>query len=163
MQGNFKVAANSFNAARELSMSEELELNITVWFNKAQLELSVDKRACGNINEAAFLPAATKPIEEAKVVIEEKKPVPEVKPNVAPTTTSQPAKPVDAYMNESGDIVIGTKFGWYQNASHVFIDFKIRKGGELLQGGKVKVHLAETAAFVENAINGDLIYQIDLA
>ena len=115
MRGNFKAAANSFNTAKELSreVSDEFERNLTIWHNKAQLELSVDKRAYGDINSAAFMPSSKPAVpEETKVVLEEKKPTPVAEPKQAPVT-AKPAQPADTYMNEAGDIVIGTKFGWY--------------------------------------------------
>ena len=81
---------------------------LTVLLNKAQLELTGSK-SVGNINSIAFLPS-DKPKAQTNFHEEETK---EEVVKVAPKVE---------------EVSIDSKYDWYQNTSHVFVSFKIKKG-----------------------------------
>jgi len=102
---------------------------LAVLLNKAQLELTGSK-SVGNINSIAFLPSDSKPKAITLVVGAEEETKEEVK--IAPKVE---------------DVLIDTKYDWYQNTSHVFLSFKIKKG-DIRQS--IEVCYGETALTLTN-------------
>ena len=58
---------------------------------------------------------------------------------------------------------INPKYDWYQNATHVFIAYKIKKGGEDLANGKLVVQLTELSVVLENSETGEILASLDLS
>lgn len=76
--------------------------------NKSQLELTSSK-SVGNINSIAFLPTDKPKAPTSFEAEETKDEVMKVAPKVE-------------------EVLIDSKYDWYQNTSHVFVSFKIKKG-----------------------------------
>lgn len=81
---------------------------LTVLLNKAQLELTGSK-SVGNINSIAFLPSDKPKAQTFQDEEETKEEVIKVAPKVE-------------------EVLVDSKYDWYQNTSHVFVSFKIKKG-----------------------------------
>jgi hypothetical protein len=79
---------------------------LTVLLNKAQLELTGSK-SVGNINSIAFLPS------KIQTTFQDEEETKEEVIKVAPKVE---------------EVLIDSKYDWYQNTSHVFVSFKIKKG-----------------------------------
>jgi hypothetical protein len=47
--------------------------------------------------------------------------------------------------------------------SHVFVSFKIKKGGDALKGGDLKVTFTPNAVQLENQANGEVLVHLDVA
>ena len=66
-------------------------------------------------------------------------------------------------VGEAGTAALDLKYDWYQNFSHVFVSYKIKRGGEALKAGDLKVNFAEESVSLENSANGEILVHLDLA
>lgn len=55
------------------------------------------------------------------------------------------------------------KYDWYQNVNHIFVSYKIKKGGESLKSGGLKVNFTAGSVCLENVANGEILVHLDLA
>ena len=55
------------------------------------------------------------------------------------------------------------KYDWYQNVNHIFVSYKIKKGGEALKSGGLKVKFTASSVSLENGANGEILVHLDLA
>ena len=62
----------------------------------------------------------------------------------------------------SGEAAIDLKYDWYQNVTHAFISYKIRRGGAQLKDGGLQVKFDEKQVILENSSNGEILASIDL-
>jgi hypothetical protein len=47
--------------------------------------------------------------------------------------------------------------------THVFVAYKIKRGGSALQNGGLKVTMTESTLVLENSENGEILTQLDLS
>ena len=58
--------------------------------------------------------------------------------------------------------MLDPKHDWYQNLTHVFVSFKIKKGGEALKSA-LKVTFTPNAVQLVNEANGEVLVHLDVA
>ena len=63
----------------------------------------------------------------------------------------------------TSEAALDLKYDWYQNVTHAFISYKIRRGGALLKDGGLQVKFDEKSVILENSLNGEILASIDLA
>ena len=84
----------------------------------------------------------------------------------APTTSTNPKtnKPTAAEESKSdGPPQINLQYDWYQNMTHVFVAYKIKRGGATLQNGGLKVTMTENCIVLENSETDEILTQLDLS
>ena len=54
-------------------------------------------------------------------------------------------------VDEGAQSQINLQYDWYQNLSHVFVAYKIRRGGEEMADGGLIVNFTETTMVLENS------------
>lgn len=59
--------------------------------------------------------------------------------------------------------MIDLKYDWYQNMNHTFVSYKIKKNGDALKAGGLKVNFTETEVVLENSSTGEILASIELA
>ena len=47
--------------------------------------------------------------------------------------------------------------------NHIFVSYKIKKGGEALKSGDLKVNFTASSVSLENGANGEILVHLDLA
>ena len=154
--GQFKNAAALFKQAKDMlpsvdaSIRSELERQCTVWNNKSQLELS-STRSMGDINAGAYLNTSA-PQNPAMFT-----------PNEPAAASSAPPRIEESKTSVEGPAQINLTYDWYQNAQHVFVSYKIKRGGDALKSN-LKVSFTETTVVLENSGNDDeVLVHLDLA
>lgn len=55
------------------------------------------------------------------------------------------------------------KHDWYQNFSHVFVSYRIKKGGEVLKAGDLKVTFTPNSVQLESLSAGEILVHLDWA
>lgn len=131
--------------SQENGEKADCERQLSMWLHKSQIELSAYKKSAGNINAAAFLPSTrvTAPKRE-----EEKQEVVQV---------SQGTKAIEN--SASLDI----KYDWFQSLTHVFVSYRIKKGGDELKNGDLKVSYGENSVQLETQSKGEILIHLDFA
>jgi len=71
-------------------------------------------------------------------------------PLTTPQQTPQKQEAAQPKPDQEESAVLDLKHDWYQNFSHVFVSYKIKKGGEALKNGGIKVTFTPSAVEVEN-------------
>ena len=157
----FYQKANGLVSSVDPSLKAELERQCKVWNNKSQIELT-SVRSYGDINQGAYLNTSA-PQNPAMFT-----PNSEPATKVAPTTTSSATKtnktPAPAEESKSdGAPQINLQYDWYQNMTHVFVAYKIKRGGAALQNGGLKVTMTENCIVLENSETDEILTQLDLS
>jgi len=122
-----------------------------MWLHKSQIELSTDKKSAGNINAAAFLPSTR----VTALKQEEVKHVPD--------QVMQPAQATQQVQPSGDQACIDLKYDWYQNYTHVFVSYRIKKGGDDLKNGDLKVTYADDSVQLESRSTGEILVHLDFA
>lgn len=128
LSGHFEKAAQDFAKARESlsQISEELERKdlerqVDLFERKVQIEAS-KSHSLGNVNDTAFLPSSAAPKQTSAPISaqpsEESKQEP-VKVAAAAEASAQPVA------TQKTVPLIDPKYDFYQNATHVYLSFKV--------------------------------------
>ena len=59
--------------------------------------------------------------------------------------------------------MLDLKHDWYQNFTHVFVSYRIKKGGEALKGGDLTVSFTENSVQLLNQPTGEILVYLDFA
>ena len=63
----------------------------------------------------------------------------------------------------TGEAALDLNYDWYQNVSHAFVSYKIKRGGQSLKDGALAVKLDEKEVILENSQNGETLASLELA
>jgi len=58
---------------------------------------------------------------------------------------------------------IDLKFDWYQNMTHTFVAYKVKKGGDALSKGRLKVDIRKDGVDLEDSQTGEILASVDLS
>ena len=55
---------------------------------------------------------------------------------------------------------INLQYDWYQNMTHVFVAYKIRRGGEEMADGGLIINFTDSTMVLENSLTGEILTEI---
>lgn len=58
---------------------------------------------------------------------------------------------------------IDLKFDWYQNMTHTFVAYKVRRGGDALSKGRLKVDITKDSVDLEDKETGEILATVELS
>ena len=134
--GQYTSASSNLDRSYELIECQEdgqsYERAITLLQMKVALESHPDRRAVDKDSGANYLPT-----------------------NMGPTENKKP-------LNVSGGVIqIDLAYDWYQNMTHAFVSYKLKKGSD--QAEKIKVDFQEKQVTLENRDTDEVLASIDLS